>query len=75
MIEDNTCVSFLLPPPSLKHAVAPNFSVRQYFTSEGGQQAIRLSAPILIDPVIPPFNGSIEVDVEDLPGSAEFGRC
>ena len=79
MIEDNTCVSSLSRLSlCLKHAVAPDFSASQYFTTEGGQQAIRLSASILTNPAIPAFNGSIEVDItaEDQPGSnsAEFGK-
>ena len=43
---------------------------------------VRLSAPILARPQIPPFSGSIEVDItaEDLPSgdtrlNAEFGKC
>ena len=39
---------------------------------------VRLSAPVLTRPQIPPFNGSIEVDItaEDLPGgNAEFSKC
>ena len=68
------------PPPlspfSLKHAVAPDFSASQYFTAEGREQTIRLSAPILTGVSIPAFNGSIEVYITavDLPGSAVFGK-
>ena len=43
---------------------------------------VRLSASILTRPQVPPFTGSIEVDitVEDLPSgdprqNAEFGKC
>ena len=39
---------------------------------------VLLSAPILTSPQVPPFNGSIEVDItaEDLPQqNAEFGKC
>ena len=39
---------------------------------------VRLSARILTRPQVPPFSGSIEVDitVEDLPQqNAEFGKC
>ena len=79
MIDNNTGISSLLPPPPplLKHAVAPAFSLSQYHTFEGGQEVIWLSAPILTLPIIPAFNGSIEVDitVEDLTGNAEFGKC
>ena len=39
---------------------------------------VRLSASVLTSPQVPPFNGSIEVDItaEDLPQqNAEFGKC
>ena len=38
---------------------------------------VRLSAPILSSPPVPPFSGRIEVDItaEDLPGgNAELGK-
>ena len=39
---------------------------------------VRLSASVLNSPQVPPFSGSIEVDItaEDLPQqNAEFGKC
>ena len=39
---------------------------------------VRLSAPILTLPQVPPFSGSIEMNItaEDLPQrNAEFGKC
>ena len=64
-----------------QHAVDPVFSVSEYQSTEGEQQEVRLSAPILTRPGIPSFTGSIEVDVtaEDLPSNdtrqnAEFGK-
>ena len=43
---------------------------------------VRLSAPILTRPQVPPFTGSIEVNItaEDLPSdvlgqNAQFGKC
>ena len=39
---------------------------------------VRLSARVLTIPQVPPFNGSIDVDitVEDLAGdNAQFGKC
>ena len=39
---------------------------------------VRLSARVLTIPQVPPFSGSIEVDItaEDLPGgNAVFGKC
>ena len=76
----------MLPPPPpphthTLHAVNPVFPISQYQTTEGGLQAVYLSAPILTRPQTPAFNGSIEVDVtaEDLPNNdtrqnAEFGK-
>ena len=61
-------------PLSLKHAVGPVFHISQYVTSEGGQQVVRLSAPILTSSPIS-FNGSIEVDIAAEDISAEVGKC
>ena len=68
-------------PPTPWHAVDPVFRLSQYYTNEGGQQGVRLSASILTKPQTPPFTGSIEVDIvaEDLPSddtrqNAEFGK-
>ena len=71
MIEKQTLI---FPPPSLKHAVGPVFHLSQYVTSEGGQQVVRLSAPILTSSPIS-FNGSIEVDIAAEDISAELGKC
>ena len=70
-----------MPLPFHNIAVAPVFHLSQYDTFEGEQQVVRLSAPILTRSGIPPFTGSIEVDIaaEDLPSgdtrlSAHFGK-
>ena len=44
----------IFPPPSLKHVVGPVFHLSQYPTSEGEQQVVRLSAPILTSSSLPP---------------------
>ena len=57
--------------------VGLEFHLSKYQTTEGETLVVRLSAPILTRPQIPPFTGSIEVDItaEDLPGgNAEFGK-
>ena len=72
---------YIMPLPFHNIAVAPVFHLSQYDTHEGGRQVVRLSAPILTRPQIPPFTGSIEVDItaEDLPTgdtrqTADFGK-
>ena len=72
MIERQTLV---FPPPlPQKHAVGPVFHLSQYVTDEGGQQVVRLSAPILTSSPIS-FNGSIEVDIAAEDISAELSKC
>ena len=70
------------PLPLLQHAVGPVFHLNQYDVNEGGQVVVRLSAPILSEPLTSPFTGSIKVDIttEDLPSgdtrqNAQFGKC
>ena len=61
-----------------QHVVGPKFHVSQYEGTEGETLVVRLSASVLTSPQVPPFGGSIEVDItaEDLPrDSAEFGKC
>ena len=58
-----------VPFPPLKHTVGPIFFVNEPTTREGEQLVVRLSAPILTQSFVPPFNGRIEVNItaEDLP--------
>ena len=66
------------PPPHTQHVVGPEFHISQYRTTEGDKLVVRLSARILTRPQVPPFNGSIDVDItaeEYSIRNAQFSKC